>query len=60
MITTRTCIEPGCENEAGGRYNPYWCIEHDEQRMLRLDDVLDRVKNLSGEKKGKLRNFVGL
>ena len=37
------CYEPDCENEAGGRWSPYWCPECDHQRVERISANLKRL-----------------
>lgn len=36
----RTCIEAGCMSAAGTLWGPYWCPEHDKQRLDRVSDQL--------------------
>jgi hypothetical protein len=32
----RICIESGCELDAGTLWGPYWCPEHDRERLDRV------------------------
>jgi hypothetical protein len=32
----RTCIERGCDAKAGTHWGPYWCPEHDKERLDRI------------------------
>lgn len=36
----RTCIEQGCDEPAGTSWGPYWCPEHDEERLNRISASL--------------------
>lgn len=31
-----TCIEGGCDKPAGTCWGPYWCPEHDAERLDRI------------------------
>lgn len=39
----RTCIESGCNEAAGTRWGPYWCPDHDRERLDRIGASLDRI-----------------
>lgn len=32
----KACIEPGCALPAGTRWGPYWCPDHDRERLDRI------------------------
>lgn len=32
----RVCCEPGCDEQAGTWWGPYWCPEHDKERLYRI------------------------
>ena len=34
--TGKSCIEPGCERPAGTAWSPYWCFEHNIERIDRI------------------------
>ena len=38
-----TCIEDGCDNEAGTIWGPYWCPPCDVERLDRISAGLDRL-----------------
>ena len=44
-----SCIENGCERPAGTAWSPYWCFEHNVERMERvvrqLTELADRLEN---------------
>lgn len=39
----RTCIERGCEEAAGTLWGPYWCPEHDKERLDRISASLEEI-----------------
>jgi hypothetical protein len=39
----RTCIEHGCNAEAGTLWGPLWCPEHDKERLDRITKNLDEL-----------------
>jgi hypothetical protein len=39
----RTCVEDGCDQEAGTLWGPYWCPEHDKERLDRVSSSLDKI-----------------
>ena len=41
--TGKLCIEPGCGKPAGTAWGPYWCFEHNVERILRIDGQLDSI-----------------
>lgn len=41
--TGKECIEPGCTNPAGTAWSPYWCFEHNVERIDRISANLDRI-----------------
>lgn len=42
--TGRNCIIIGCELEAGTRWGPYWCPDHDAFRIDRIDREMAKIK----------------
>lgn len=42
----KDCVESGCQEEAGTRWGPHWCPDHDALRIDRVsrqfDELLDR------------------
>jgi len=46
----RQCIEVGCDNDAGTHWGPYWCPEHDQERLERIDRQMEDL--LGGEGRG--------
>jgi len=46
MKPIHKCIEPGCENEAGGLYSSYWCPDHDEERQKRHEKEFAEMRKL--------------
>lgn len=41
--TGKPCIEPGCDKPAGTAWSPYWCMEHNAERMTRIDASLEQI-----------------
>ena len=39
----RTCIEAGCTRRAGTLWGPYWCPEHDKERLDRISAQMDAI-----------------
>ncbi len=39
-LSGRVCDEPGCEQAAGTWWGPYWCPEHDQERLDRISAQL--------------------
>ena len=39
------CIEPSCRKTAGTAASPYWCFEHDVERMRRITRELENLAN---------------
>lgn len=37
------CAKPGCDEKAGTWWGPYWCPEHDKERLDRISDSLDAI-----------------
>ncbi len=35
--TGKKCIEEGCENLAGTYWGPYWCFQHNVERIDRIN-----------------------
>lgn len=44
--TGKLCIEKGCTNPAGTAWSPYWCQQHNAERMEHIDQSLQELKNL--------------
>lgn len=39
----RVCIETGCDQPAGTGWGPYWCPEHDAERLDRITRNLETI-----------------
>lgn len=39
----RVCIEVGCDAPAGTWWGPYWCPEHDKERLDRISGQLEAL-----------------
>lgn len=39
----RTCVEDGCERQAGTWWGPLWCPEHDKERLDRISISLEEL-----------------
>lgn len=39
----RTCTEQACMNPAGTYWGPYWCPEHDKERLDRISASLEAI-----------------
>lgn len=37
------CHEKGCSNPAGTKWSPYWCFEHNVERMHRISKSLEDI-----------------
>lgn len=37
----RSCYEQGCDRPAGTLWGPYWCPEHDQERLERISASLE-------------------
>lgn len=37
----RVCVEPGCNLEAGTLWGPYWCPDHDRDRLNGITATLE-------------------
>lgn len=44
----RICIEDGCNEPAGTLWGPYWCPDHDRERLDRIDGQLQDLKRQIG------------
>jgi hypothetical protein len=38
--TGKPCIVAGCDKPAGTAWGPYWCFEHNVDRLTRIDGQL--------------------
>lgn len=38
------CIEAGCNEEAGTKWGPLWCPEHDKRRLDRITADLEALR----------------
>jgi hypothetical protein len=43
--TGKPCIEPGCDKPAGTWWSPYWCFEHNVERIKRVTRQFDEILN---------------
>ena len=41
--TGKICIEAGCMQPAGTAWSPHWCLEHNAERMKRINDKLEQI-----------------
>ncbi len=39
--TGKRCIEKGCEKPAGTSWSPFWCAEHNAERLDRITNALE-------------------
>ena len=37
------CIIPGCEEKAGTPTGKYWCPRHDQERMQRITEQMEKI-----------------
>lgn len=42
-LSGRLCIEPGCNLHAGTLWGPYWCPQHDQERLDRITASLESI-----------------
>ena len=51
--TGKPCTEQGCDNPAGTGWGPYWCFEHNVERIERIDrqlhDLADAPRTIRPE-----------
>ena len=47
--TGKKCIERGCEKPAGTTWSPYWCFEHNVERIKRVDEGFENIMNRFAE-----------
>jgi hypothetical protein len=43
--TGKPCIIPGCDKPAGTWWSPYWCFEHNVERIKRISKQFDDILN---------------
>lgn len=41
----RSCFESGCDQPAGTDWGPYWCPEHDKDRIDRISASLEAISS---------------
>ena len=41
--TGKKCIEPGCTRPPGTAWSPYWCFEHNVERIQRIDKSVKQL-----------------
>lgn len=41
--TGKVCIAPGCIRPAGTAWGPYWCFEHNVERIKKIDEQLNKL-----------------
>jgi hypothetical protein len=41
--TGKKCIEAGCPNPAGTAWSPYWCFDHNVERIKRIDAGFEKI-----------------
>lgn len=42
------CHTQPCENQAGTLWGPYWCPEHDKERLDRITGQMDEIMSQFG------------
>ena len=42
----RPCFEEGCLQPAGTLWGPYWCPDHDRERLERISRSLDEIERV--------------
>lgn len=42
--TGKPCIESGCDRPAGTAWSPYWCFEHNVERMDRISKQMENLR----------------
>lgn len=47
-----TCVEHGCEQPAGTYWGPYWCPDHDVERLDRIGAGLADILGALGQPEG--------
>lgn len=40
---TKRCAEKGCTEPAGTPWGPYWCADHDDERIHRISRQLNGI-----------------
>jgi hypothetical protein len=48
----RVCIEKGCEEPAGTGWGPYWCPDHDVERLDNISAGLRDIASALGIQEG--------
>ncbi len=48
-LTSETCVEPGCTQQAGTLWSPLWCFTHNVIRMRRISAGLEKLKAELGD-----------
>lgn len=44
----RRCFVTGCDADAGTLWGPYWCPEHDKQRLDRITASFEEIEEMLG------------
>lgn len=48
--TGKLCLMPGCNELAGTAWSRYWCVQHNIERMRRIDAKMAQLrKRLEGD-----------
>jgi hypothetical protein len=50
--TGKPCIVSGCEKPAGTLWGPYWCFEHNVERLERIGGQFEAVVAALAAKEG--------
>jgi len=57
--TGKSCVEKGCDRPAGTHWSPFWCAEHNAERLERITATLEaelkRLETLS-QARTEIRN----
>lgn len=55
----RQCCEPNCTEPAGTRWGPYWCPDHDKERLDRVSRGFESIMADLVKGDAKLRGNSG-
>jgi hypothetical protein len=51
--TGKACVTEGCKNPAGTFWSPYWCHQHNVERMKRITKSLEGFVDILKARKDK-------
>jgi hypothetical protein len=52
-LTGEVCIERGCDKPAGTAWSPWWCFEHNVERMRRITTRLEGLASTGEVRDGE-------